>query len=347
MLEVSLLNRLRAECERRRWMIGLRVSANCRSLRAVLVGAEARGLGIRAEVFASTSAVAPSQIRRSFARLRRARSARPSEVPLLAAQLAESQAALLDTFAAQIAPVWDRVLAVAVDDPGIWTQSNGLTVCGGLCDAARLAELSGLNVIDGFPGRDLAQDGRGRPLLPVPYWILLRTMQRTRLLVEWGTSARITLLPASRDVSGAAGLSSFTIGGQHSDGNAPASAPVAIIQQIVTQIPHLPRADELVLCCRAKDCDVVRAGFVRQLPALPMLTTTDLAIPAGCLQTAGVAILGLLHLDQTPANVPAITGARTPRVLGSLTPGSLSNWHRLVRELAAAKPTVVSLRSAI
>ncbi len=350
MLEVSLLNRLRAVCERRRWVIGLRVAAGCRGLRAVLVGVEGRGLAIRAEIFASLSAPVPPQIRRSFARLRRPDRARPGEAPLLAAQLAESQAALLDTFAAQVAPVWDRILAVAVDDPGVWTQAGGLTVCGGMCDAARLAEHSGLNVIDGFSGRDLAQDGRGRPLLPVPYWILLRDLQRTRLLVEWGSTPRMTLLPASRDLSGASGLLSFVVRrNKDNKGSGPSAAPdaEAIVQQIVAQMPSLPGVDEVVLNCRATTIGEVRSEFARQLPTLRVLETSELGIPVGSLQTAGLALLGLLHLDQTPANVPAITGARTPRVLGSLTPGSLSSWHRLVRELAAAKPTVVSLRSAI
>lgn len=328
-------------------MIGLRVAAGCRGLRAVLVGAEGRGLASRAEVFANVIAPASPQIRRSFARMRRGGSSPSGEAPLLAAQLAESQAALLDTFAAQIAPVWDRVLAVSVDDPGVWAQGGGLTARGGLCDAARLAELSGLNVIDGFSGRDLAQDGCGRPLLPIPYWILLRDLQRTRLLLEWGSTVRITLLPASRDVSGAAGLSSILIRRQKSHGAPAAPDTDVIVRQIVAQLPPVPRVDELVLCCRAKDCGLVRGEFARQLPTVRLLETSELGIPAVGLQTAGVALLGLLHLDQTPANVPAITGARTPRVLGSLTPGSLSNWHRLVRELAAAKPTVVSLRSAI
>ena len=59
------------------------------------------------------------------------------------------------------------------------------------------------------------------------------------------------------------------------------------------------------------------------------------------------AILAILHQDQTPACPTAISGARVPRVLGRLTPGSPQRWHRLLREMAAETPAVVSLRSAI
>ena len=38
----------------------------------------------------------------------------------------------------------------------------------GWCDAARVAELTGLNVLDVFPAGDLAQGGRGGPLKPFP-----------------------------------------------------------------------------------------------------------------------------------------------------------------------------------
>ena len=46
------------------------------------------------------------------------------------------------------------------------------------------------------------------------------------------------------------------------------------------------------------------------------------------------AVLGLMHLDQMPAGVPWLTGASTPRVLGRLTPGTPSNWRRVIMEMA-------------
>ena len=52
----------------------------------------------------------------------------------------------------------------------------------------------------------------------------------------------------------------------------------------------------------------------------------------------------LWHLDQTPACPTAITGARTPRVLGRLTPGSPQAWQRLLHEMAGHQPAVVGRR---
>jgi hypothetical protein len=78
-----------------------------------------------------------------------------------------------------------------------------------------------------------------------------------------------------------------------------------------------------------------------------LMTLADVGVPCGSLAAAAAAMLGLLYLDHVPANLPTLTGARTARVLGRLTPGSVVHWHRLVRELAARRPSTVTLRSAI
>ena len=59
------------------------------------------------------------------------------------------------------------------------------------------------------------------------------------------------------------------------------------------------------------------------------------------------ALLGLMHLDQTPGNSPSVTGVDVARVLGRLTPGSPQNHQRLLMHLGAAVPAVRPLRSAV
>lgn len=59
------------------------------------------------------------------------------------------------------------------------------------------------------------------------------------------------------------------------------------------------------------------------------------------------AILGILHIDQMPANVPFITGAREQRLLGRLTPGKPSNWRQLLRHMSDFQPPAMKLRDAV
>ena len=125
------------------------------------------------------------------------------------------------------------------------------------------------------------------------------------------------------------------------------SSASEIARCVATDFPQMPRVEELVLSRPGQQASSLAAELAAVLPGTRLLDAAELGVPPGALRPAGIALLGLLHLDQTPANIPAITGARTPRVLGRLTPGSLSNCHRLIRELASAKPSVMALRSAV
>ncbi len=349
-MDVRLLDRLRVLAPRRRWLIGMAVGSACRQLTAALVGADGRGLSSRVEVPAHRQLTLPRETTLLFRRLRRGRARSPADAGLLAAQLAESQAVLLDELATEIAPVWDRVLAVAVDDPGLWSTSDGLRGYVSLCDSARLADLTGLNVVDAFPARDLAQDGRGRPLLPIPNWILLHDLQKTRVLVDVRRGVALTYLPGSRDAAGAMGVLHVKL--KPCDAGVDKAAPAekwagTAANAIATQFPQLPPIEELVLCESGLERTAFASRLAARLPKARILGVAELGIARAALKPAGVGVLGLLHLDQTPTNTTLATGARTPRLLGRLTPGSLANWHRLVRELAGSKPSVMALRSAV
>jgi 1,6-anhydro-N-acetylmuramate kinase len=336
MVDGQLLSRLGALAMRKRWIVGLAVSRSRRRLTAALVAAEGRGLAARVEVAAHLQARLPREVRRAITRLESGKPRDPAASALVAARLAECQAALLDDFASEVAPVWHRVMAVAVADLGLWRRRRGLSAWLGLCDAARLAELSGMNVIDAFAPRDLAQEGRGRPLSPIPAWMLLHDLQKSRVLVECGTRARLTWLPASRDTSGAARLQTSVLAGGIDQ----------FALAIAEKLSSSPRVDELLLTGRAATQQLA-TELSAKTPTLRVVSLESLRISPIAFRAATAGILGLLHLDQTPANSTAITGARTPRVLGRLTPGSLANWHRLIQELAAARPNVVTLRSAV
>ena len=336
MVDGHLLSRLGALAMRKRWVVGLSINPSLRRLTAALVAAEGRGLAARVEVAAHHQSRLPREVSCSLQRLESGKPVDPGASALVAARLAECQAALLDDFASEVAPVWHRVMAVAVADLGLWRRRRGLTAWLGLCDAARLAELSGMNVIDAFAPRDLAQEGRGRPLSPLPAWMLLHDLQKSRVLVQGGPSTRLTWLPASRDASGAARVKTSVVAGE--------GAP--IVPAIVEKLSSGPHVDELLLTGRMASLPWVEE-LSSKISTLRVVSLESQQVPPVAFRAATAGILGLLHLDQTPANSTATTGARTPRVLGRLTPGSLANWHRLIQELAAARPSVVTLRSAV
>ena len=73
----------------------------------------------------------------------------------------------------------------------------------------------------------------------------------------------------------------------------------------------------------------------------------DLGLDDDALGPSQIAILAMLHVDHVPANLPNITGAEMPRILGRLTPGTPRHWHRLLTEIAANRPQMMTLRYAI
>ncbi len=135
-------------------------------------------------------------------------------LPRLAARLADHQAALVDALLSQAGVSPSRILALGVADPGLWSgpaASPGAYFC--LGEPARLAELTGLNVVDAFPARDVAQGGQGGPLNAVPLWLLLRHPRKHRLVLDLGRTTRLAWLPPSSPENGLpAGLRAFDVG---------------------------------------------------------------------------------------------------------------------------------------
>ncbi len=84
----------------------------------------------------------------------------------------------------------------------------------------------------------------------------------------------------------------------------------------------------------------VRNGFLwhllqQQWPDLPLERTDKYGIPAAARKAVAFAGLAALTLDGVPGNVTGVTGASGRRLLGSLTPGSTSNWSRCLAWMAA------------
>ncbi len=202
----------------RRWVIGVEVSADCRRVSAALVSALGQGMDVQPEILGSTWSQTPRKLAVTYAQLTDGQSETKSAgaieaIGTLAAQLADFEAsviqALLDD--AGLAPTC--VLAVGVIDPGWWSPGKSSPDSYlGLADAARLAERTGLNVIDAFAARDIAAGGQGGPLAPLAAWTLLRHPTFHRLLLDLGRTLRISYLPKVQRRRGSTPVLSFEVG---------------------------------------------------------------------------------------------------------------------------------------
>jgi anhydro-N-acetylmuramic acid kinase len=349
--------RLRGDQERRRFFVGVAVNPQCTFATAGIVAASGRGLDARFEVSTHQIEEVPREVTALYESLSRSTAARPTDATVLASQLAEVQASALNRLAAMEHDAWPRVLAAGVIDPGLWRRDVNPPDYVSLCDSTRLAELVGLNVVDAFPARDITLDGRGEPLDALPQWLLLHHPLANRLVVQLQPLARTLLLPASRDESGAnhielndfkdpaaitswladclsltetavPNITSIQITSQAFDVNEPMTGPLEI--------------DELVLLGHDAAA-LIPSG----LSHIRIIDEATLGISSEALPAACAALLAMLHLDQVPANLPLLTGATAPRVLGRLTPGNAHAWNRLLRDLAFARPLITPLRAAV
>jgi anhydro-N-acetylmuramic acid kinase len=202
--------------DERRWLLGVLVSSQCTEVTAAVVAAGGRALGARVDVVGARTVAVPRETAALFSPLACATACSAGSLAMLRAQLADLQAALVAEVLAELKLAPGRIMACGVHDPGVWrldrTAPGGPGSYLGLCDPARLAELTGLNVIDAFPARDLAQGGRGGPIAAVAEWLLLKDPSRSRVLVDLGRTARMTYLPAACVENAAARILSFEVG---------------------------------------------------------------------------------------------------------------------------------------
>jgi anhydro-N-acetylmuramic acid kinase len=422
-----------------RRVAGVQVSSQGTHLSACLVAAKGVGLGVRAEVLGAVHVELPRETVALVRPVLKADSCPAGTLAIAANHLAEVEAAAIHDLLSQPGTAADEVLALGVHDPGFWAIEQGEPAgYVGLCDAARLAELTGITVIDAFPARDLAQGGLGGPLTALPEWFLLQGPDHSRVLLDLGRTVRMTYVPAARAEGAASRISAFEVGpgmamldqlvhrlsgGQHPFD--PGGGMAAQGRRIDPLIEHwlndpyfrqpLPRwhcrgvrperflGDALKmavdsewsvrdLLCTATHfvAETVESALRQRLPedaivdeiiligggqhngmllrelsrrvAVPLVRLEAITNPAMApasasaitplgleevLGPASIALLALMCLDQVPGNPTAVTGARVPRPLGRLTPGSPQNWQRLLRADSSGPPMIRPLRSAI
>ena len=313
------------------------------------------------------------------------------------------------------------VLAVGVHDPGLRAATAHGIFYQGLCDAAHLAERTGLNIVDSFPTQDLAVRGNGGPIFPLAAWIYLKSETSNRILLDLGRTAQLTFLPRAENAFSpqkiqhlevmpcgslldtlvwqlTGGKTAVDTGGRFAVQGCQNPKLMAALRAALPLKEHwsptglkpdryLKIADKTAqegLASQDILCTV--SGFIAETVAervLLLMNTTgqpepelliqgsgcqhgllmnslvthlqkrsltpisQLGIPVDTFDALCTAMLTSLTIDHVPGNLPHLTGSETTKPLGRITPGSMSNWHRLLGEMAATKPANRSLRSAM
>jgi len=248
-----------------------------------------------------------------------------------------------------------------------------------LVNGARLAELTGIDVVCDFRSRDVAAGGEGAPLAPAFHRAMLGTRHNC-VVVNIGGIANVTRLPARGPVTGFdSGPGNCLLDAwirekrrRAFDANGDWAASGAVIPRLLAALlkhsyfrrrpPKSTGREEfdlrwvkrllsgreraadvqatlLELTARTiaravKDCgpgmrDIFICGggayngtlLARLSGLMPMLrisTTAALGIAPEHVEAMAFAWLARQALERKPGNVPAVTGARGPRVLGAI-----------------------------
>lgn len=176
------------------------MSGDCRRVRAAPLAAYGNGLHLNVRVGRPVSLDLPRQaaeLNQSLLSRGSPDESDPfSRLMELRAILTEHVAIAAQEAVVKNSGVLSEMLAIGVNEAGkVASTDDGQRGCFEGLDAGRLADLTGLNVVSGFPARDLASGGNGHPLSPLPLWLLFRSAHRERLFLHVGRMVRLARLP--------------------------------------------------------------------------------------------------------------------------------------------------------
>ena len=80
----------------------------------------------------------------------------------------------------------------------------------------------------------------------------------------------------------------------------------------------LPKVDEVYICGGGSHNLALMAQLCKQIPKLPIDTTTALGLDPDWVEAAAFAWLAQQTLSGKPGNLPSVTGARRAVVLGEI-----------------------------
>ncbi len=423
-----------------RWFAGISITSNCRRIESAVIGVHGRGSGAPVEIRKTISFDLPRDIIDSYHELwdavypnstdaRFAPASSEAGIPAALFQhvlreLASVEEEAIDELIAESRLARNDVLAVGIHDPGFFCSLPTGTHYMSLCDAAYLAEQTGMNIVDAFSTQDVASGGRGGPLFPMPLWIFLKSELQNRILIDLGRTATLTFLPradtpfahhriaqhdvvpcgslldaltweltggkASVDTGGKiavqgcqipellselrsvtaqqGGWSPFGLsperflraatqsgGTAHSYQDRLCTASCFIAESVAENLLSLmaehdreeEAEPEILVCGACRMHGMIMNQISSHLHQRKMIPISQLDIPPDTFDALCTGMMTVMATDHIPAGLPHLTGSEASKTLGRITPGSVGNWTRLLREMAATNPAARSLRSAM
>jgi anhydro-N-acetylmuramic acid kinase len=248
-------------------------------------------------------------------------------------------------------------------------------------NASVIAERCGIDVVADFRSADVAAGGQGAPLLPAVHAMLLNAPGRTRVVLNLGGIANITVLATDGRVFGfdtgpANGLmdawclrhrgeafdrnGAFAASGRvdesllatllddpyfalpppkstgrehfhlgwldarlHAATASPADVQATLLELTVRSIvaaidAHASDAEDVLICGGGVHNRVLVQRLRELLQPRVLGSTADYGVDPDYLEAAAFAWLARQRLLGLPGNLPAVTGARGPRVLGAI-----------------------------
>ena len=191
-------------------LVGLMTGTSADAVDAALVVLYGDGPTPRAELTAYRETPLEGGLRREILEVAAAETMPLERVMRLDAALGERYAAaVLELLAAA------KVEPGRVDAIGSHGQTvrhlprhvgGGIALTLQIGSASILAERTGITVVSNFRARDTAAGGEGAPLVPLVDWWLFRTGEESRVLLNVGGIANLTLLPRDAGARGCAGV---------------------------------------------------------------------------------------------------------------------------------------------
>ena len=186
-----------------RLSIGVDIDTELRKMQCALVMTSLHGKHLRVAHVVGDETELPKTINENWIELR------DSQTPPLAAyrqfiaDLAELQIQAIERIKCKAGKYVDRILFVSVLDPGLWLSDfDGSKIYCCLTDAHRIADVTGLTVIDDYPANDVIAGGSGGPLAGLPLWLTLsdrnsKVADQHRVVLMQSETCEGYLLPAS------------------------------------------------------------------------------------------------------------------------------------------------------